>query len=201
VAAIRTFSDNELLSLLKDRDDAAFNQIFNQFYQSLCFFASRIVQDQYAAEDIIQDIFVKFWQRHRDFNDFASVRSFLYVSSRNACLNWLEKSQVKLKHQQYMVGRENIEERTILQTIIQAEVVRQIFDAVDTLPEQCRKVIRMTYEEGKKAKEIADELGITVSTVNNQKMRGLKLLRDQLSDEGLTLGMLLFIPGLLDILK
>ncbi len=75
------------------------------------------------------------------------------------------------------------------------------FDAVDTLPEQCRKVIKMTFEEGKKPKEIALALGITISTVNNQKMRGLNLLKDRLPGDQLSLGLFMLAPTLISHLK
>lgn len=193
-------SDYELFTLLRSKDIAAFDQIFEEFYRPLCFFASRIIQDRFDAQDIVQDIFVKFWQKENIPDAMDAVRAYLYVSVKNACFNHLEKSSVKIKHQQSLANTD-FEEATILNTIIQAEVLRQVFAAVDTLPEQCRKIIRMTFEEGKKAKEIAFELGITVSTVNNQKMRGLNLLKNRLSDEGLALGMLMFLPGVLNHIK
>lgn len=180
---------------------AAFDLIFNQFYAPLCFFGNRIIQDKFAAEDIVQDAFVKLWTRSHDFNALESIKSFLYVSVRNACLNNLEKNKVKLKHDNYLIYEMRDNENTILNHMIEAEVLRQIFAMVDTLPEQCRKVIRMTFEEGKKPKEIADELGVTVSTVNNQKMRGLSLLRNRLSDEGRALAVAIFFPELFHLIK
>lgn len=199
VISDRTSSEEELLALIRLKDDLVFDHIFNQFYRPLCFFAKKLVQDGYDAEDIIQDVFVKFWRRDNDFDSLSAMRAFLYVSARNACLNFIEKNHVKIKHQQYLVGQEQLEEVTILQTLVEAEVLRQVFDAVDKLPEQCRKVITMTFVEGLKPKEIAEELGVTVSTVNNQKMRGLNLLRNQLPDDSIYLAILLFMPGLIEM--
>ena len=194
-------SDTELLSLLKEKDIAAFDQLFDKYYKPLVIYAKRIVQDMEDARDLVQDTFIKFWQKDNDFNSLAALRSFLYVSVRNACLDHIDRNQVRLKHSQYMVSNERIEEVTILHSIIESEILRHLFETVDTLPEQCRKVIRMTFEEGMKPAEIAKELGVTISTVNNQKMRGLKLLKGRLSDQGLAMGMLLFVPGLLDLLN
>lgn len=193
-------TDHELFALLKGKNMAAFDQVFEKFYRPLCFFATRIIQDKFDAQDIVQDVFVKFWQKENIPGEIHAVRAYLYVSVKNACFNHLEKNTVKFKHQQTLVNTD-IEEATILNNIIQAEVLRQVFAAVDTLPEQCRKIIRMTFEDGKKAKEIACELGITISTVNNQKMRGLSLLKTRLSDEGLALGMLLLVPTVFNHIK
>jgi len=189
-----------LVSEFQSGNINAFDFIFNRFYNALCFFSSRILQDKVAAEDVVQDVFVKLWQKNTDFDSVESIKSFLYTSVRNACLNSLEKARVKLKHDNYVAAHPQKPNDTILEHMIQAEVLRQVFSVVDTLPEQCRKVIRMTYEEGKRPKEIADELGVTVSTVNNQKMRGLSLLRNRLSDEGLALCIVLF-PEVLHLLK
>ena len=71
---------------------------------------------------------------------------------------------------------------------------------MDNLPEKCREVIRLTFIEGFTAKEIAERLSVTVSTVNNQKMRGINLLKDRLSGEQLTL-LLLAFPDLFHLLK
>ncbi|WP_184549677.1 RNA polymerase sigma-70 factor [Mucilaginibacter sp. FT3.2] len=193
-------TDHKLFTLLKGKNMAAFDQIFEKFYRPLCFFASRIIQDNLDAQDIVQDVFVKFWQKDNIPDSVDAIRAYLYVSVKNSCFNHLEKNNVKFKHQQTLVNAD-IEEATILNNIIQAEVLRQVFAAVDTLPEQCRKIIRMTFEDGKKAKEIACELGVTVSTVNNQKMRGLSLLKTRLADEGLALGTLLLLPCLFNHVK
>jgi RNA polymerase sigma-70 factor (ECF subfamily) len=191
-------SDHELSILIRDRNMVAFDVIFEKFYRPLCFFATRIIQDNFDAQDIVQDTFVKFWQKDSTAYAITSIRAYLYVSVKNSCFNYLEKNNVKLKHQQYLVSANQPDDVTTLHTMIQAEVLRQVFAAVDTLPEQCRKIILMTFEDGKKARDIADELGITVSTVNNQKMRGLNLLRNRLSDEPFALGMLLILPGIIN---
>ena len=180
---------------------AAFDHIFNEFYSPLCYFANRIIQDKQAAEDIAQDCFLKLWQKYVDFESVPAIKSFLYVSVRNACFNYLDKNKVRAKHDQYRQTIDLPEEQTVLHTIIEAELLLQVFNLVDTLPDQCRKVIRMTFEDGKKPKEIADELGIAISTVNNQKMRGLSLLRQRLSEKGLSLATVVFLPELLRWLK
>ena len=91
---------------------------------------------------------------------------------------------------------EPVDEQSALEDIIHAEVISRIFAQVDTLPEQCRRVIYMTFKEDKKPKEISEELGITVSTVNSQKMRALNLLRDKLSESDYLAIALLLFPGI-----
>jgi len=187
----KSLSDQELLSLFRDGSSDAFDRLFTRFYAPLCFFAENILKDKQAAEDMVQDMLLKVWQRQGNFEQFTALRSFLYTGVRNACFNQLEKLKVKARHEGHALAN-SVSDADSLHLMIRAEVVRQLYAVMDTLPEQCRKVIRMTFEEGMKPKEIADELGVTISTVNNQKMRGLKLLKDRLSDQDFGIAMTLF---------
>jgi len=181
-------SDQELLSLFREGSGDAFDQLFRRFYAPLCLFADNILKDKHAAEDVVQDMLLKVWQRQADFVQFTSLRSFLYTGVKNACFNQLDKVKVKARHEEFTINNPE-READLLNLIVRAEVIRQLYAVMDTLPEQCRKIIRLTFEEGMKPKEIADELGVTVSTVNNQKMRGLKLLKDRLSDQDFGIAM------------
>jgi len=188
MAVSNSLSDQELLSLFREGSGDAFDQLFHRFYSPLCFFANNILKDKCAAEDIVQEMLLKVWQREQNFDQFGALRSFLYTGVKNACFNQLDKIKVKTRHEEYSIANPN-READILHLLIRAEVVRQLYAVMDTLPEQCRKVIRMTFEDGKRPKDIAEELGVTVSTVNNQKMRGLKLLKDRLSDHDFGIAM------------
>jgi len=112
----------------------------------------------------------------------SKIKSFLYACVRNSCFNQLEKEKVRGKYESSFDINEPFDDQNILKDIIHAEVISRIFSQIDALPEQCRKVIYMTFKEDKKAKEIAKELGLTISTVNSQKMRGLNLLRGKLTN-------------------
>ncbi len=186
--------DLELLILgLKKGDDRAFDKIFIHFYAPLCFFANSILNDKDTTEDVVQEVMLKFWDRRLSFDAIESAKSFLYTSVRNSCFNLLDKEKVKLRHEEYIKAAETLSEDNILHTMIRAETVRQIAGVLYTLPEQCRKVIQMTYQDELKPKEIAEKLGITVSTVNNQKKRGLSLLRERMPGQDFSVAMLLLI--------
>ncbi|MDB5158826.1 MAG: polymerase, sigma-24 subunit, subfamily [Mucilaginibacter sp.] len=187
-------NEQELSSFFAKGDETAFERVFSYFYEPLCYFASQIVKDPFTAEDIVQDILLKAWQRHNNFERVSSLRSFLYMGVKNAGFDYLDHQGVKSRHESNIAAQLTVQESDILQILMDTELANQLFSLVDTLPEQCRKVIRMTFEEGLKPAEVAAKLGVTVSTVNNQKMRGLKLLKDRLTDEdlGLALTALIF---------
>jgi len=197
MAAYSAHSDQELLERLQSGDERAFGYVYEKFYSSLCFFSVRLTGDTAAAEDIVQEILCKLWQKHADFSSMDSIKGFLYISTRNACMNHLTSTQRKEKqHIQFLQTPLN---DTEINEVIYTEALREIAVELDNLPDQCAKVIRMMYQEGLKPQEIADRLGVTVSTVYNQKMRGIAMLKSRLSGHGFeVLGIMLIADRLIN---
>lgn len=183
-----------LLHEFNDGDDLAFNVLFRHFYPMLCLFAGRILADEQSAKDIAQEAMLKAWQMRQNFTTIPKLKSFLFTCVKNGCLMDFRKQKYQEKYQSLMQGAD-LDDQNALKEIIQSEVVTRIFSQVNTLPEQCRKVILMTFEEGKKPSQIAEEMDISVSTVNSQKMRGITLLRGKLSSEDFLLVIALLFPG------
>ncbi|WP_442588130.1 RNA polymerase sigma-70 factor [Pedobacter sp. AW31-3R] len=181
-------NEHYLLSQLKSGDQQAFCHIFKQFYPPLCFFCNRLLSNKAAAEEIVQDVLYKVWEKNEDFNSLISIKAFLYISTRNASMNYIDKEQRKLKRETAMFVRNEEFDEPVIREIIYAEVLNELRTEINNLPEQCGKVIRMLYEEDMKPQEIADELNIKVSTVYNQKMRGIAILKTRLA--GATFDML-----------
>lgn len=187
----QTLTDNEVLALMNSGDERAFGVVFEKYYPALCFFSSRLIADKDAAEDIVQELLYKLWHKHADFTSMESVKAFLYIGARNASLNYIDKEKRKEKHHQVMMQLPAEVTEPVLNEIIYTEALREIATELNHLPEQCGKVIKMLYQDGLKPQEIADQLGITVSTVYNQKMRGIAILKSRLSIQGF--GLLLIL--------
>lgn len=177
-------NEDELLERLLKGDTYAFDYIFHKFYGALCLFATRLTSDKFTAEEIVQDIFCKLWSKHTDFHSLHSIKAFLYISTRNASMNALKKQSRKMKHDLEFAFFKDGSEEPFLNEIIYIEALREISAEVNALPDQCGKIIKMIFEDGLQPKEIADKLDIAISTVYNQKMRGLSILRKRLSDRG-----------------
>ena len=77
-----------LLKHLQEGDERAFRTLFEEFYASLCLFATRYLGDREEAADVVQETFLKYWNKHTDFDDYRKIKSFLYVVVRHACLNY-----------------------------------------------------------------------------------------------------------------
>jgi RNA polymerase sigma-70 factor (ECF subfamily) len=176
--------ESELITLLRNGDERAFGQVFDHYYTALCFFSARLITDKTAAEDIVQEILYKLWHKHADFESMQAIKAFLYISTRNASLNYLDKEKRKDRHHQKLMELPEEVTDPVLNDIIYTEALREIAMELDCLPDQCGKVIKMIYQDGLKPQEIADLLGITVSTVYNQKMRGIGILKGRLSAKG-----------------
>ena len=181
--------EHHLLLQLKSGDQKAFGYIFKLYYAPLCFFCNRLISNHAAAEEIVQDILHKVWEKNKDFNTLLAIKAFLYISTRNAAMNHIDKAQRKLKRENAFFNATDEFEAPVIREIIYAEVINEIRTEINNLPEQCAKIIKMLYEEDMKPQEIADELNIKVSTVYNQKMRGISILKTRLA--GATFDMLM----------
>lgn len=151
--------------------------IFNQLYTTLCFYAVRITNNQAAAEDIVEESFIKIWDRRENFFHFQVIKSFLYTTVRNASINWVKqnKSQENALNGGYSAFKETANSK--LEDLISVETFRELYIALDNLPPQCRKIITMLFIEGKKPGQVAEELQLSVANVSTQKKRGIMLLR------------------------
>lgn len=157
-----------------------FEVLFNKYYAGLCYYAYKFVQNKEVSKDLVQDVFVKSWDKRNDFNTELSIKNFLYVSLRNSCLNYLRHSVVEKKFIE-LSDIDAHENEKGLSNLIKAEVVMSLREAIDKLPEGCRMVLKLAYFEGLKNDEIATELGISVNTVKTQRQRAMKLMRLSLS--------------------
>lgn len=161
----------------------AFNFIFECYYRSVCFFASRLIPLKPVAEDITQEAFVRLWEKHNAFNCEQSIRSFLYIITRNACINFLKQGRRdRLQKHDWVHLLDEAEDPPAV--FGDSELITHLSVAIASLPPECRKVMQLAYVEGLQNREIAARQGLSVHTVKNQKARGLMLLRRRLRPAG-----------------
>ncbi|GAB3699000.1 RNA polymerase sigma-70 factor [Spirosoma flavus] len=157
--------------------------LFKEFYDRLVYFSGQILRDQAQAQDITQDAFIKYWQeRENIFPTKVAIKNYLYTTVRNASLNVIRHNKV-VDDYWLRNGLSESEELTIMDAIISSEVLAELHSAIEALPANYRTISEMSYLEGKKNQEIADELGMSINTVKKQKQRALELLRMRLSPE------------------
>lgn len=161
----------------------AFDNTFTKYYARLCYFSYQILKDKPAAEDIVQESFIKYWNIIDEIStDELSVKSFLYNTIRNASLNFIRHEKVVENYLQRQ-DPSPMEEAHIINTIIRSEVLGEIYKAINTLPPHCQAISKLSFIQGMKNQEIAEELEISVNTVKTQKQRALQLLRLRINPE------------------
>lgn len=181
--------EKKVLQRLRDGDELAFAEIFHQFQPALVFFANRLLRhyELIAAEEVVQDTFIKLFHRKETLHTMQSIKAFLYIVTKNACLDHIAKEQTRQRRFEKIMTSFEETEDTILSEIVYSEVIREVSMAIDLLPEKCKVIMKKFFEDGKDAKEIAKDLNITVSTVNNQKARAISILKQRLSGAGIAL--------------
>lgn len=167
-----------------------FESCFKELYPSLCSFAFQYLKDRNLSEDVVQEAFVKLWDKYSQFDQFYKVKAFLYITVRNGSINQL--NSIKVVDKYYNTTKDNPIEKDadFEMQIIENEVNMLLYKAIETLPSQTQKIIKLSIEN-KKNQEIADQLNISIDTVKTLKKRAYKALREELSDHYLTIILLL----------
>lgn len=170
----------------------AFEQIFKSHFNRLHAYAYTIVKDEIMAEEMVQQVFYKLWEKKDEISIQQSVTAYLYRSVYNESINYLRHNKVKAAYQShatYMPAHpENASGRAALH-----ELQYHLNAALKELPQQCRTIFQMSRFEDLKYREIAEQLGISIKTVENQMGKALRLLRVKLADFLHILLTLLFI--------
>ncbi len=173
--------DWSYISGLRRRDSKTYEVVFKKYYLSLVVFVVRHVGDEDVAKDIVQDIFFKLFESSRSLPDNFQLKSWFYKVARNAAVDYLRHLQVEDKYKflmaEAMINVPDMDEE------IDEQVYTKVNLAIESLPEQCRLIIKLNVLEGKKYHEIAEELGITINTIRTQVSRGYKKLREILAEE------------------
>jgi RNA polymerase sigma-70 factor (ECF subfamily) len=193
-------SSNNLTRYLNMADSNSFEMIFRSLYPSLCYFAERLVHNSDDAEDIIEDLFVKVWNKQLKFDNEEHLKAFLYRSAKNACLDFLKGYENSGTRNTLFADERGYSEDACLNEIIRAEIIAEIYQAIEQLSPQCSKIITMSYLDGMSNQEIADALNLSVQTVKNQKGRGLALLKQRMPNDKFQLIFLLPCLHLFDLM-
>lgn len=169
----------DILEGIKQGNEQAFEQVFRTFYAPLCGYATKLLGTTDDAEEVVQAVFFKLWERRAELQIETSFKAYIYRAVHNACLNQLKHKKVKQQHAVHV--KATMVEGIDVDPIEQKELEQEIGKAIDQLPEKCREVFELNRFEGLKYKEVAQLLNISEKTVENQMGKALKLLRGSLS--------------------
>lgn len=177
-------SDDKLIAQVQAGNIPAFNRLFHSVYIQLYIHCRKYVCDAETAKDLLQNVFLRFWEKKEEIDIHTSLNAYLYRSVENECLNHLRTLKTT-----YAIGKEDTggkqeiaEEATPHSELTLQEIERITENTIEQLPDQCKFIFRLSRIDGLGNQEIAEQLKISVRTVETQIYRALKILKKNLKD-------------------
>jgi RNA polymerase sigma-70 factor (ECF subfamily) len=157
-----------------------FDYLFQHYYSGLVVFAIKIVHEKEVAEDIVQEFFYRLWSDRNKLVITKSIKSYFFTSVKNKCFDYMRHQKVRKKTED-LIGKEILQESiTERDFIIEMELKERIEQAIERLPEKCRKIFILNRMEGYKPDKIAEKENISIRTVEGHIGKALRLLREDL---------------------
>lgn len=173
-------SDKELTSLFLKGDVRSYEVIFKKHYVELCLFATKYVKCPETSEEIVQDLFCKIWEKRESIAIQTTLKSYLYGAIKLNCLRFLRDQEIHSKH------LKQIELNGIsfcsVDELEENELKEKIYQSIQQLPEQRRRIFELSRFEKLKYREIAEKMNLSPKTIENQMGKALKFLRSNLKD-------------------
>jgi RNA polymerase sigma-70 factor (ECF subfamily) len=163
-----------------------FEEVFKKNYANLCRYAYSFLKDEEACEDLVQELFIKLWHDRPEIFSDKQIISYLHTAVKNNCISALRKKIQTISIEDN--GSLNIVEvNTIDQDQEKELLYEKVFSAIEDLPPKCATIFKMHRLSGLSYKQIAEDLGISVKTVENQIGKAMKMLRNALNPEILSI--------------
>jgi RNA polymerase sigma-70 factor (family 1) len=173
-----TYSDEQLLALLPLSDEEAFTEIYDRYWKILYSLAYSRLKDHFIAEETVQDVFMDIWKRKQTINILSDIKIYLATAVKYRVIN----AQIRNKYINHDFLSEKQADNTLTNHLDFTELQEQLSHYVNTLPERCRLVYKMSREEGLNNKLIALKMNISEKAVEHQVTRALKSLRANLQN-------------------
>jgi RNA polymerase sigma-70 factor, ECF subfamily len=170
-------SERKLINGLRENDPGSFRLLFDKYYTLLVRYALKITNNHIVAEEIVQEIFIKLWEHRDKVNECDSLSAYLYISTRNRCLNYFKSKIRSFTWEDNLENMDQVDDHTPLEILSYDELSRKIETATENLPEQCKIIFNLSRFSDLSNKEIAKHLSISEKTVENQMTIALKKLR------------------------
>ena len=179
--------DREKIERLRGGEDATFHSIYFKYYEMFYHLAFQFLGNESETKEILQDVFLKLWEIKAQLKADSTIHNYLFTLVKNNCLNLIKRKQLVLRHNENIRWIElqyQQESLTRLQyeNIEVEELNKKINRAIENLPEHCNRVFCMSRFENLRNKEIAEQLNVTIKTVEAHLTKALKILRSELKD-------------------
>lgn len=177
----------EILEKIVSGDESSFERVYRFYYPRLNYFAKQYLLDSEVSKNIVQDVFVELWDKRNNLRNDTNLNAWLFTVTKNKSLKIISQLKSQQNYDNYIKARQldvNFKSLSDFDTsdFVFEELQAQIQVALDKLPPACRKVFEMSRFEDKKNKEIAEELNLSVKTVEAQISKALRSLKSDLKD-------------------
>ena len=180
--------EQNLIDRINHDDEKAFEALYSRYYAPLCAFSMLIVSDKGLAEEIVDDVFFSLWERRGQLT-IETIEPYL-----SRAVKYKSLTEITSAHYRHAALAENISKKEIIEFIdsmlytddhplsqlLEIEMCAKMNEIISNLPDECRRVYRMSREEGKSNQEIAKEIGISVNTVKYHIKKALRVISSQL---------------------
>ncbi len=179
MAIDKNHSDEDLIQMLLVNDERATELIFRKYYKYICQSVYRIIPDGTLVEDLSQDVFYELWKKRESLNIKTSLKAYLSRAGRNKALNYIRDQRI---HTEDHSNHSYLESKNVsaIENLEKEELQKIIDKAIDDLPARCRAVFMLSRFEEMSYQEIANQLDISIKTVENQISKALKSLRQSI---------------------
>lgn len=179
---IHGIQEKDLIIRLKRGDQTAFELLFHFYYPGLVMYATQYTTNTEDAEEIVQDFFVRFWEKHKQLVPSDSLKNYFFSSVKNGSLDFLKHRKIERKYVDNMIelSKHHLAYNTNL--YVSSELQEKLKQGIDLLPERCQEIFMLSRIKGLKNEDIAAELNISKRTVETQISKALKILRVELKD-------------------
>ena len=181
----KTEDDLKLVEKIVVGDEQAFSVLFFKYLPVLQIFATKFTKSDDAAEEIIQDAFLRVWLNRDKLAEVENIKAYLYKYVSNECLSYLRKKLKTDKMVDAFTAKQTDSHNNTVETINLNEVTRIIAVAIEKLPDQRRKIYQLSRRDGKTIPEIAEILQVSPNTVKNALVSALKSIRIHLDQHGI----------------
>lgn len=169
------------MRLIVQGDEQAFESVFLHWFDGLYAYAFSVVKEQVIAEEVVQTVFCRIWEKRASLKVHSSLKAYLYGSVYHECINWLRKEERQRAHRVQLLKKGE----EVVNPVDKAglgELEAALEQALSELPEQCRAIFLLSRYGELRYQEIADQLGLSIKTVETQISKALKRLRQKLAD-------------------
>lgn len=173
--------DKALVIKLKKGNRIAFHQLYKRYHQDIYAFSISLLKSKSLAEDNLQEVFLKIWDKRKQLDPDASFRSFIFTIARNRAFNNLAKAANNQKLREAVFYQSQKKARSTDRRLLDENYQKLKEEAIAQLTPRCRQVFEMSRNEGKSYQQISEELGVSLQTVKNQMSAALKTIRNFLS--------------------